>query len=449
MIHDTSRARRRAAATAAAFLLLVTAASAADTNWPQWRGPDATGAAPAGDPPVKWSEKKNVRWKVPIGGLGSSSPIVWGDLVFVTTAVDTGERAAAKGEDTRPEAEQAANPLGAPPEEILSFEVVAFSRADGSEVWRTSVIEEQPHEGRHPTGTYASGSPVTDGERLYVSFGSRGVYALDFEGNVLWSRDFGDMTIRYGFGEGASPTLYRDSLVLNWDHEGDSFIVALDTATGEERWRVPRDEMTSWTTPLVVEVDGRAQVITSATEKVRAYDFETGDEIWTATGMTLNAIPSPMYQDGVAYLTSGFRGNAMLAIELSGAKGDITGTDHIKWSLDRDTPYVPSALLYKDRIYFLKLNNPILTVVDADSGKTVYGPERLSGLRNVYASPVAAADRVYFVGRKGEAVVIRHGDELDILAENQLDDAFDASPAIAGDEIYLRGAEHLYCIAKR
>jgi outer membrane protein assembly factor BamB len=417
-----------------------------DANWPQWRGPAATGAAAVGDPPTEWSETKNVRWKAKIGGLGSSSPIVWGDLVFVTTAVDTGKKARS-GVDTRPEGERQANPAGAPPQEIYRFEVVAYRRSDGSEAWRTAVAEEQPHEGRHPTGTFASGSPVTDGERLYVSFGSRGIFALDLEGRVLWQKDLGDMTTRYGFGEGASPTLHGDLLVVNWDHQGESFIVALDKATGEERWRVDRDEETSWTTPLVVDFEGRSQVITSATSRIRSYDLRTGELIWHATGMTLNAIPSPIYEDGVVYLTSGFRGNSMQAIELAGAEGDITGTDHIKWSLDRDTPYVPSALLYEDRIYFLKSNNGVLSVVDARSGRVLYGPERLGSVRNVYASPVAVADRVYFLGRQGEAAVIRHGDTFEVLAENQLDDAFDASPALAGDEIYLRGAESLYCIA--
>jgi outer membrane protein assembly factor BamB len=180
-------------------LLLAAVAGAADTdgNWAQWRGPDASGVASAGNPPIEWSESQNVRWKVPIGGLGSSSPIVWGARVYVTTAVDTGRRGEAPA-DEREETERTFNPTGAPPEEILRFEVIAFERADGSEAWRTSVVEAQPHEGHHPTGTYASGSPVTDGERLYVSFGSRGLYALDLEGQVVWRKDFGRMSTRWG-----------------------------------------------------------------------------------------------------------------------------------------------------------------------------------------------------------------------------------------------------------
>ena len=223
----------------------------------------------------------------------------------------------------------------------------------------------------------------------------------------MWKKDLGDMATRYGFGEGTSPTLHGDTLVVNWDHQGESFIVALETETGEERWRVERDEETSWTTPLVVEYKGASQVITSATSRIRSYDLETGDLIWHATGMTLNAIPSPIYDDGVVYLTSGFRGNSMLAVDLASAKGDITGTDSIKWSLDRDTPYVPSAVLYKDRIYFLKSNNAVLSVADSKSGQVLYGPQRLGSVGNVYASPVAVADRIYFLGRKGKAIVIQ------------------------------------------
>ena len=274
------------------------------------------------------------------------------------------------------------------------------------------------------------------------------MYALDLDGQVLWQKDLGDMRTRYGFGEGASPTLHGDSLIVNWDHQGESFIVALDKSNGEEKWRVPRDEESSWTTPLVVDHAGRTQVITSATSRIRSYNLETGEEIWTATGMTFNAIPTPFEKDGVVYLTSGFRGSALLAADLDGATGDITGTNKIKWSLDRDTPYVASALLYKNRVYYLKFLSGVLSVADADSGEILWGPERLGDIRNVYASPVAVADRIYIVGRFGNGIVLRHGDSFEVLAQNSLDDGFDASPALAGDEIYLRGAESLYCIAK-
>ena len=279
-------------------------------------------------------------------------------------------------------------------------------------------------------------------------FGSRGLYCYDLDGRPLWETDLGDMRIRMGFGEGASPTLYRDLLIVLWDHEGDSFIVAFDKRTGRERWRTPRDEMTSWTSPLVVEYEGGAQVVTSATDAVRGYDVATGRLVWQDEGVTLNAIPSPVAADGVVFVTSGFRGNRLAAIDLSAARGDIRGTDAVLWSVDRDTPYVPSPLLHDGLLYVLKSNSGVLTSFDAGTGARRYGPERLSGIRNVYASPVAAAGRLYVTSRDGTTIVLRAGPTFEVLAVNILDDGFDASPAIVDGEIYLRGQQYLYCIAE-
>ena len=327
------------------------------------------------------------------------------------------------------------------------FVVLALDRRDGSVVWERVTGEAVPHEGRHETGTWASPSAVTDGEVLCAFFGSRGLYCYDLDGRSLWDTDLGDMRIRMSFGEGASPVLYKDLLIVLWDHEGDSFIAAFDKHTGRERWRTPRDEITSWTTPLVVELDGGAQVITSATGAVRAYDVETGAQVWEDEGLTLNAIPSPVSADGVAFVTSGYRGNRLAAIDLATARGDITGTDAVRWSLDRDTPYVPSPVLHDGLLYMLKSNNGILTTLDAATGRAQYGPARLSGIRSVYASPVVADDRLYVTSREGTTVVLRTGPELEILATNTLDDEFDASAAMVDGELYLRGARALYCIA--
>ena len=413
-------------------------ASDVEGGWPAWRGPNRNGSAPAGNPPIEWSEEKNVRWKKAVPGLGLSSPIVWGDRLFLTTAVPTGERV-----------ENPPAPVGGDgvvPDEVLSYEVHALNRKDGSTVWERSVLTEAPHEGHHPDGAWASGSPVTDGEVLIAFFGSRGLYAFDLDGKELWNRDFGDMRTRLGFGEGSSPALHGDRVFVIWDHEDDSFIVALDKNSGEEIWRRERDEITAWTTPLVVEHGDRTQVVTSATKQVRSYDAETGEPIWQATGMTLNAIPSPVFSDGVVYLTSGFRGSKMMAVRLDGAAGDITGTDQVVWSVDRDTPYVPSPLLHDGVIYFTKVNRGILSAYDAVTGEALYSNQRLGAVRNVYASPVAVGDRVYFASRDGEFLVARAGPTFKVLAESELDDRFDASPAIVGDEIYLRGRSHLYCI---
>ncbi|HSR50370.1 MAG TPA: PQQ-binding-like beta-propeller repeat protein [Acidobacteriota bacterium] len=434
-----------AAALGAAALSLALAVTpeseATDQNWPRWRGPDASGVAPATDPPLEWSEDKNIRWKFDIPGRGNSTPVIWEDLIFLTTAVVTGTPAddSDSGEGQGRRRRRGVQP--APTQFIL----LALNRQDGTEAWRKVAYEGLPNEGHHPDGTWASGSAVTDGEVVIAHFGSQGIYAYDLKGNALWNKDLGDMRTRLGFGEGASPALHGKYLVVNWDHEGDSFIVALDKSSGEEIWRNARDEPTSWSTPVVLEVDGRHQVVVSATNRVRGYDLETGQLIWESSGMTANAIPTPVYGDGILYATSGFRGNALQAIDLSKAKGQVQGTEALLWSYDRDTPYVPSPLLYGDAIYIIKSNSGILSRLDAKTGEVEFGPERLD-LQGVYASLVGAAGRIYITGREGVTLVIEHGEELKVLATNPLDDRIDASPAILGNQIFLRGYDHLYCI---
>ncbi|MBM3460294.1 MAG: hypothetical protein FJX77_17380, partial [Armatimonadetes bacterium] len=284
--------------------------------------------------------------------------------------------------------------------------------------------------------------------RVYASFGSHGVYCYDLQGNKKWEKDLGRMQTRNGFGEGSSPVLHENTLVVNWDHEGADFIVALDKNTGQELWRQAREEPTSWSTPLVVVHDGQPQVVTSATNRVRSYDLATGQLLWECGGLTLNAIPTPVTRNGVLYATTGYRGSAMLAIKL-GRTGNLTGTDAVAWSLNRGTPYVPSPLLYDNRIYFFGSNNAILSAAEAETGKLLMDGQRVEALQGVYASPVGAAGRVYLVGRGGSVVVIRNADQFEVLATNRLDEKFDASPAVAGKELYLRGHQSLYCIAER
>ena len=392
-------------------------------NWPQWRGPLHTGEATLGNPPVEWSEDKNVRWKVEVPGLGKSTPVVWNDLVFVTTAVPTGA------------------PLN------LEYVVQAHNRADGKLRWRKVVKVQAPHEGTHKDGSYASGSALTDGERVYAFFGSRGLFALDLKGNLVWEKQFGAMRTRLSFGEGASPVLHGNALGVNWDHEDQDFLVALDKKTGKELWRTERDEPTSWSTPIVVTHAGREQVIVNATNRVRGYDLATGKVLWEAGGMTTNVIPSPVHADGTVYVTSGFRGNALMAVRLAEARGDVTDKPAIAWKYDRDTPYVPSPLLYRGGLYFLKTNSAVLTRIDVATGKPDY-TQRLEGLSNVYASPVAVAGRVYVLSREGVMMVIEAGPALKVLATNKLADGFDASPAVVDDEMYLRGQKYLYRISK-
>jgi outer membrane protein assembly factor BamB len=441
-----------------AFLALGAALAANDgasRHWPQWRGPHGNGVAPQGDPPTTWSETANVRYKVEIPGRGHASPVVWGDRIYLLTAIDAEPPAApppaagAPGSATPASGAQSFRERGVAPDRDLRFVVLALDRATGKTVWERTVVRARPHEGTHTDGTWASASAITDGERVWAFFGSRGIHCLrSSDGEVLWKSDLGDMQTKLGFGEGASPVLAGDTLVVNWDHEGESFIVALDAKTGAERWRAVRDERTSWSTPHVVEVDGQRQVVVNATGKVRAYDLATGKVVWEVGGMTANAIPTPVSANGLLFVTSGFRGNALKAIRLAGARGDLTGTPAVVWSHDRDTPYVPSPLLYDGVLYFLKSNNGLLSALDAATGKVHYGPARLEGIEGVYASPVGAAGRIYIAGRNGSTAVIAAGPELKVLAVNRLEDGFEASPAIVGREIYLRGRRHLYAIAE-
>jgi outer membrane protein assembly factor BamB len=398
--------------------------------WPEWRGPQQNGVSPSAKPPTEWSETKNVRWKVELPGRGAASPIVWGDRVYVLTAVPADRAAGAKG--------------------THQFLVMAINRKDGKVAWQHAAREEQPHEGTHQEfGTMASPSALTDGEHLIASFESRGLYAYDLNGKPVWQKDLGDKKMRNEFGEGSTPALYKDKLFVVWDHQGESFIVALNKRTGEEIWRTKRDEIDSWATPLVVEQAGRAQVVTGAMRGVRAYDADTGQIVWETEGLTMNPIPSPVAADGLVILMSGFRGNSLKAIKLAEAKGNITGTSAIAWTLDRDTPYVPSPLLYDGILYFLKSNNAIISALDARTGKPHYQAQRIEGLPStVFASPVGANGHVYVLGQEGTAVVLKHGQALQVVATNKLDDRFDASPALVGGEMYLRGYRSLYSIGQ-
>lgn len=416
-------------------------------NWHQWRGPSMTGVSPNGTPPLEWSETKNVSWKVAIPGQGHSTPIIWKDQIFILTAVPESTAQPAP----KAEGEQGGG-RGMPSRKtnvMHKFVVMSINRSSGKVMWQKTVKEEVPQEATHDLGSWASGSPITDGEFVYAYFGSRGLFCLDMSGTLQWERDFGQMTKHMQFGEGSSPTLYGDKIIVLWDHEGDSFVAALDKKTGKDIWKKDRDEGTSWSTPFVVEVDGKPQVVTSATNRVRSYDLASGDLIWECSGMTRNVIPTPMEQNGVLYVMSGFRGNALLAIGLSGAKGDITDSDAILWKLDKDTPYTPSGLLYQDKLYFLRANNGILSCFDAKTGKEYYSRERLEGIGNLYTSPVGANGRVYILGQKGTMYVVAHGPEFKILAKNTLEDSFHASPAVVENQMYLRGFEYLYRIEEK
>ncbi len=429
-----------AAVCAVSLLTSTPLAQTGDAHWPQWRGPLANGVAPGATPPLEWSETTNVRWKVQIPGRGSSTPVVWGNRIYLSTAIPVGVPS-----DAQHEPRGGLRSFG-----VHRFVIMAIDRATGRTVWQRVAREQVPHEGAHnDNGTWASGSPITDGERIYAYFESFGLYAYDMNGSLVWETDLGDKRMRNEFGEGCTPALHGNTLVVVWDHRGDnSFIVALDKRDGTELWRQPRDEVDTWATPLILEVNGRPQVIVSAQGRIRGYDLETGEVIWEGDGLTRNPMPSPVHEDGLVILTSGFGGNDLRAVRVANARGDIDGTSAVAWSLNRDTPYVPSPVIANGVLYLLKSNSGVLSTFDAKTGTPHYRNQRLGGVPNVFSSPVATPDRVYFTGREGTTIVLRTGPDYEVLATNTLDDEFDASPALAGSDMYLRGHTYLYALAE-
>ncbi len=414
-------------------------------NWPQWRGPLATGAAEKVNPPVEFNETKNLKWKTAIPGKGHATPLVWGDKIIVQTAVPTAEKIKT---EAKVESEVQNRMAGTKTDLVHEFKVMVVNRNSGKIEWQTTVAKEHPMENTHVLGSWASNSACTDGKYIYAYFGSRGVHCLDFSGKIIWQRDFGQMEKHMSFGEGSSPFLYKDKLYIQWDHEKDSYLFALDTKTGKEVWTHKREEATSWATPLVVEVNGKPQLITAATTQVRAYDANTGEIIWTCTGLTRNVIPNPKYADGILYIASGFRGNAMFAIDIAKAKGDITGTDAILWTYHQDSPYTPDMLLMDGKLYFLRVNNGFLTCLDAKTGEPFYSKEKLEGISTLYSSP-SGGDGKIFIAADKICLVIKAGEKFELLSSNELTENFHASPVIVGNQLILRGFESLYCFEEK
>jgi len=417
-----------------------------EDNWAQWRGPYETGVAPTGNPPLEWSETTNIKWKSEIPGIGHATPIMWEDQIILPSAIQTDQRIEPDTTGGQQEERDWMNPKST--DYIHKFVVISVDRNSGKIQWQTKVREELPYSHTHEFGSWASNSPVTDGENIYAYFGSHGLYCLNFQGEILWERDLGRMEKVMSFGEGSSPVLYKDKLIILRDHQGQSMLHVLDKSNGETLWEVERDEVSSWSTPVVIEHKGSPQVVTSATNLIRSYDLETGKVLWKCGGLTRNVIPNPIYDDGMVYLMSGYRGNALLAINLSEASGDITGSEAIVWSYDQNTPYTPCPVLMDGKLYFLKANNGYLSCLNAKDGTVYYTNEKLEGIKNIFTSPLGVNDRIYVAGTNGVISVVKHGEAFEVLSENTLDDQFFASPVILENDLFLRGVKALYCVSE-
>ena len=413
------------------FAFFVTAiifqtSNAVAENWGHWRGPTGNGTAPNAKPPIVFDSTKNVRWKVPIAGRGSGSPIVWQQQVFVVTAVPSKQANA------------------------FAFQLLCFDRGTGTNLWTKTAVEAKPHEGTHRTNGYASASPCTDGEHVYASFGSRGLYCYNMKGDLVWQKDFGDLQIRNGFGEGSSPTIADDLIIVPWDHEQGSKLFALDKRTGKIVWETARNEETScWSTPhIATDSTGRKQIVMNGQTAFRGYYLKTGKELWKCAGVAQRPCSSAVSMDGIAIVGGGFKGYLMGAFDMTG-KGNLENTKHMLWSLTKDTPDVASPLLSDGRLYFYKEKTGALTCMEAKTGKTNYAVQRIPEIRQTYASPVAAGGHVYLTSREGMIVVIKDSPKFEVVATNNMGEGVDATPAFADNEMFIRGESTLFCLASK
>lgn len=412
-------------------------------GWAKWRGPKDDGMA-RGDAPTEWSDSKNIAWKTKIPGRGMSSPIVWGDRIFVTSAISgpaVASTPAAAGERPR-----RGGPGGGAKGVEHKFMLYCMDRKSGKIIWEQLTNTAAPHEGFHfRYGSYASNTPVTDGKTVYAFFGSFGLFAYDLDGKLLWKKSFDPMRMRNEFGEGVPLVLHEDRLLLKLDSEANSFMVVLDKKSGKELWRVDRGETSSWSPPLVVTVKGKKQIITSATNKTRAYDYDSGKMIWECAGLGANVIPALVVYGDMVVVMSGFRDPNLQAIQL-GREGDLTGTDAILWQNQRGNSYTPSPVLHNGLYYFVS-DNGQLSCVDVKTGKAHYQQQRLGKPYNFKASPVGANGKLYLSTEEGDVIVVKMGEKFEILATNTLENAsFIATPAIVDSSIYLRSQDTLYAV---
>ena len=398
--------------------------------WRQWRGPNNNGVAES-DAPLHFSDTKNIKWRIAIPGKGHSTPVVSDGAIYLTTAAVSEKD---NGEGDFP---------------LYDFLVLAIDMETGKELWRRNATGAQPHEGYHRRyGSFASNSPVTDGEILIASFGSRGTYAYTMDGELIWKKDLGPLYMRNQFGEGIAPALHEDSLIIQNDHEGESYIVVLDKSTGEEKWRAERDERSSWPQPIVVPYEGREQLVTSST-RMRSYDLETGELIWEAGGLGANAIPAVInVNNEMVIAMTGYRDPNLLAIRLGG-KGDITdNADFLKWTNDRGNAYSASPVLHDGILYFVT-DRGMVNAFDAMTGEKFYHQQRLPETYTFKASPVAANGKLYLASEEGDVIVLKLGKEYEVLAVNSMgDEMFVSSPVIVDGKLYLRSQDELFCISE-
>jgi outer membrane protein assembly factor BamB len=460
-------------------------------EWPQFRGPGGS-AQTDGKLPTEWGNDSNVQWKVALPGFGWSSPVVWGDKVFVTTAVTDDQRKPqgmnfggggfgkggfpGKGKDGGPGGKGKGGPPGGfgrgaqPPDKVFRWEVYCLDRATGKTLWKQLALEGKPRVATHGSNTYASETPVTDGERVYAYFGMTGLFCYDLDGKQLWKKDIGAFPMQMGWGTGSSPVLAGDRVVIQCDNEEKSFLVAFDKKTGDELWRTPREERSTWGTPFVWKNKSRTEIVTTGARKVRSYDPENGKLVWElgqaaageggfgrlgGMGGMSRVTATPTAGDDLLYVGLGgagpMGGGNLYAIQ-AGASGDLTlktgetANDGIAWTRQRAAPGMASALVYQGYLYVVEERGGLLSCYDAKTGEPAYARERLNGARGFTSSPWAADGKVYCLDDSGQTFVVQAGPEFKLLGKNALGEMCWSSPAAADGTLLLRTVDHLYCI---
>jgi outer membrane protein assembly factor BamB len=433
--------------TALLLLALVAAAASSDGEWPQWRGPARNGVAPAGGYPIEWSATTNVLWKTSIEGRGHSSPIIWGNRIFLTTDVE-GEVIPGAGAPVHVrDGGTYLHPQSEGADRRHRLEVIALDTVSGELLWSRTAHDGPVFDNRNRSNTYASPTPSSDGERIFAYFGSQGVFAYDFDGERVWKVDLGPIRT-WGHGHGTSPLLFEGKLVLQVDqNEGDgSFLVALDAATGREVWRTARRERINYSSPILVETrQGVMQLVTSSYDVVISYDPATGEERWRSEGFVGNAVPTPVATRDVVIVASGYPDKLVRAIRIP-APGEKAG--EVVWEYRKGTGYVPSPLLHWGYLYLVS-DKGILTCLEPETGRVVYEGGRVPVPSFFRASPVAWEDRILIGSEEGDYFVVQAGANHRVLAHNTIEERVIASPALAHGRIYLRGEKHLYAIGHR
>ena len=414
-------------------------------NWAQWRGPDGQGVSDETGVPLEWGATQNVAWKAPLAGQGHSQPIVWGDRVFLTSDIEGAPADGHKAPEHRIEGEVFKHPDSVGSDKLHRLNVLAFDLQTGKQLWERTAYEGTVYDDRHKRSSYAAATPVTDGKRVYAYFGPEGVYAYEFDGTLAWKASVGKFAL-LGMGTGTSPVLHKNLLIIQRDeNSGDhSFIAGLDTATGREVWRTARTVEASWATPVLVEANGRTELVTNGNQFVIGYDPDSGKELWRAKGVESNAIHTPLVGHGLVIVTAGFPAKKVIALR-PGGSGDITGTDRIAWQYDRGTAYVVSPILYGDYVYLVS-DKGIMTCLEARTGAVKYEGGRVPAPSSFMASPVAVQGKLLLTSTDGDTYVVKAGPTHESIRTNAIGEPVYASLAVSQGRILVRGASHLYCI---